>query len=359
MAQGGLAERLDAEMPRVVERELTAGEIPGASGAGVVGDRIVWSAGFGVANRWAGTPATPQTVYVIGSTFKSMVVAALMRQVDAGRIALDDPVDRYLDGLVIQGESRDHPITFRHLLTHTSGLGDAVGSASVWGDSLPLPVPVFLSHALRVSEPPLTAERYSNLAFVLVGHLIERLSGLAFRAYIRDSIWAPLAMSSTAFAPTPEMEERLAMPYVIDSATRRPVAAVRQKAVDYAAGMVYGTATDMAQWLVASLNSATYDGRRILTARSVAAMYTVQYQQFRGPKAGWGDSATGFGLGWWLADRDGHRYIAHSGSVIGYTAFVEGCLTHRAGVVILTNGDHAHESMYRIAAAAMRLADGA
>jgi CubicO group peptidase (beta-lactamase class C family) len=72
-------------------------------------------------NLWARTPAAPNTVYLIGSTFKAMSTIALLQQMEQGKFKLDDRVNDYLTDFKIQGEDPQHPVTFRHLLTHTSG----------------------------------------------------------------------------------------------------------------------------------------------------------------------------------------------------------------------------------------------
>lgn len=126
------------------ERMLLEGNIPSAAVALVAGDRRIWSGGFGTANLWARTPATAETVYIIGSTFKAMSALALLQQMERGAFRLDDPVRGHIPELPIGGEDPDDPITFRHLLTHTSGLGEAHGGFPVWGDSVPPPLEQYL-----------------------------------------------------------------------------------------------------------------------------------------------------------------------------------------------------------------------
>src|SRR5438105_13120276 len=115
-------DRVVADLEPEIQRALLEGKIPSASIALVAGDRVIWTNAYGYSNLWARTPATPNTVYLIGSTFKAMSTIALLQQMEQGKFKLDDRVNDYLTDFKIQGEDPQHPITFRHLLTHTSGL---------------------------------------------------------------------------------------------------------------------------------------------------------------------------------------------------------------------------------------------
>jgi len=167
------AERVVAELEPEIQRTLLAGNIPSASIALVENDRVIWTGAYGYSNLWARTPATPNTVYLIGSTFKTMSTVALFQQMEAGKFKLDDPVNKYLMGFKIQGEDPQHPVTFRHLLTHTSGLPADFGPFPVWGDTVPLSLDDYLRQSLKVSRAPLVKVEYSNTAFTLVGYLVQ------------------------------------------------------------------------------------------------------------------------------------------------------------------------------------------
>jgi CubicO group peptidase (beta-lactamase class C family) len=354
------AERVAHALAPFVEAAMVEGQIPSLTLALVEGDSVLWTGGFGFSNLWARTPAVPETVYLIGSTFKTIAALALLQLRDAGVLALDDPVRRHIVPLAIAGEDGAQPITFRHLLTHTSGLPVAFDGYPVWGDTAPPPLEDYLRDALAVEVPPSTRLEYSNLGFALVGYVVEKHAGIPFRAYIQQHIFDPLDMVSTAFIPTPEMLERLAVPYEIDPDTRRPVPATALKASVWPAGIVYGTVNDLAHWLLANLNGGVYRGRSILSPASVDEAMTRQFDRFKGRVADlWGGDEAGYGLAWWTDVRDGERYFAHSGSVPGYTAFIQGNRDRRLGIAILSNGHRAHPYLIRLADQAMALLAGA
>src|SRR5436853_1234413 len=128
-------DRVVAELEPEIQRTLLAGNIPSASIALIAGDKVIWTNAYGYSNLWARTPATQNTVYLIGSTFKAMSTIALLQQMEQGKFKLDDRVNDYLTDFKIQGEEPQHPVTFRHLLTHTSGLPADFGPFPVWGDT--------------------------------------------------------------------------------------------------------------------------------------------------------------------------------------------------------------------------------
>jgi CubicO group peptidase (beta-lactamase class C family) len=276
---------------------------------------------------------------------------------ERGRFDLDDPVHDYLGGMEIRGEDPTNPVLFRNLLTHTSGMPVDFGPHLVWGETAPLPLETYLADSLRVEAPPLTAVVYSNMAYTLVAWLVQEFSGVPYKEYIRTNVWGPLGMSSTEFDLRPDMEERLAIPYVPDEETGRPVATPRLKANVWPAGITYGTIHDQARWLRFNLGDGTAGDRRLLREETLERMQTLQFPQFAGEEiaGGWGYEDRGYGLTWWTTTHDGEAYFAHSGSVPGYTAFVMGNRGRGHGVVFLTNGHAAHPHLVRLSNLALAL----
>ena len=356
VAQNVNIDRVVSELEPEIQRTLLAGNIPSASIALIAGDRVIWTNAYGYSNLWARTPATPSTVYLIGSTFKAMSTIALLQQVAQGKFKLDDRVNDYLTDFKIQGEDPQHPVTFRHLLTHTSGLPADFGPFPVWGDTVPPSLDEYLRKSLKVTKPPLTSVTYSNMAYTLVAYLVQKFSGVPYKQYIQEHIFTPVEMMSTAFEPRPDMEERLAIPYVVDEKTGSQVGTVRLKASVWPAGIVYGTVLDQANWLITNLNGGVFKEKRIISEQMLDQMFTRQYDQFKGTIENiWGNETAGFGLTWWTQVRDGDRYIAHSGSVPGYTAFLLGNRDRKLGFAIMTNGNRAHPHLFKLADRAIDL----
>lgn len=334
---------------------MLEGKIPSATVALIAGDQVIWTGAYGQSNLWARTPAVPSTVYLIGSTFKAMATVALLQLMEQGKFKLDDRVSDYLTEFKIQGEDPKNPVTFRHLFTHISGLPGDFGPHTVWGDTVPPSLEEYLKTSLKVTRPPMQKEEYSNMAYTLIGYLVQKFSGVPFKKYIKDRLFTPLEMTSTDFYPTTDMEERLSIPYVPDQSGRL-IPAERLKANVWPAGLVYGTVLNQANWLIMNLNGGVFKGKRIIGEQTMEQMMTRQYDKFKGPVEGlWGGAEAGFGLTWWVDVRNGDRYFAHSGSVPGYTAFLLGNRDQKLGFAILTNGNRAHPHLIKLADRAMDL----
>jgi len=349
-------DRLTAKLEPEIQRMMLEGRIPSATIALVHEDRIIWTGAFGYSNLWAHTPAVPNTVYLIGSTFKTMSMFALLQQMEEGKFRLDDRVNHYLDDFKIQGENPRKSVTFRHLLTHVSGLPGDFGPHAVWGETVPPSLKDYLSKSLKLKNQPMTKVIYSNMAYTLIAYLIEKFSGVPYRKYIQEHIFDPLEMKDTAFEPRPDMEERLAIPYIVDKNTGSHVPAIRLKANVWPAGIVYGTVTNQAHWLIANLNRGVFKKHRLIREETFKQVMKRQYNQFNGPiSAGWLNASTGYGLTWWISHRKGDTYFAHSGSVPGFTAFMVGNLDQKTGFAILTNGHKSHKYLYNVAIKAIDL----
>jgi CubicO group peptidase (beta-lactamase class C family) len=349
-------DRLASDLEPEIKRAMEVGKIPSCTVAVVVGDRVIWQQAYGYSNLWSRSPARLDSVYLIGSTFKAMSTVALLQLMEQGKFKLDDLVSQYLTEFKIQGEDPKRPITFRHLLTHTSGLPGDFGPFPLWEDKSPPTLEEYLTASLKVARPPLEKEEYSNMAYSLVGYLVGKLSGVPFKEYVRKNIFTPLEMTSTEFNPRPDMDERLATPYVVDEKSGEQKATTRLRAKVWPAVLVYGTIHDQANWLIANLNGGEFGGKRLISGQTHRQMLTKQYPQFKGPIENiWGGEAAGFGLTWWVEERGGELYFAHSGSVPGYTAFLLGNRTSRLGFAILTNGNRAHSHLLKLADKTMEL----
>ena len=285
-----------------------------------------------------------------------MSAVALLQQMEQGKFKLDDRVNDYLTDFKIQNEDPKNPVTFRHLLTHTSGLPGGFGAFPVWGDTVPPPLDEYLRKELVISKPTGSVVIYSNPAYTLIGYLVQKFSGVPYKKYVQDNVFTPLEMTNTAFEPTPAMDERISMPYIVDEKTGSQIPAIRVKASVWPAGIVYGTVHDQANWLIVNLNGGEFKGKRVISEKTLDQMFTRQYDQFKGGIEGiWGNETAGFGLTWWSQVRDGDRYFAHSGSLSGYTAFLLGNRDRKFGFAILTNGNRAHPHLFKLADLAMDL----
>lgn len=336
-----------ATLEREIRRRMATDHLPSVSVALVRDGAVVWKAAFGFANMWAKTPATPDTLYSTGSTFKTVNATAVMRVVEQGKLALDEPVGPRLGDDAPRQPEGAAPITLRHLLTHASGLPTSGNTVPLWDRALPADLHTATSRLVADAAPGRRTV-YSNVGFALAGRLAGEAAGLAFEEVVRREVLTPLGMTHTTFSPTGPEVERLALPY---ARTKDGVAALRQVRFDvWPAGDVYTTAEDLATFLAAHLEGGALKGTRVLTEASCAEMHRRQFFRDQG--------RTGFGLAFLVDETPGRRTIRHDGLVPGLTAEMAGDLDRRVGVVLLANLSEGNRPLGALARVALTLLRG-
>lgn len=300
----------------------TAG-IPAISVAVVQGGRVAWAGAFGYANVAARVPATTDTYFSTGSTFKFVTSTAILQLVEGGLVTLDTPLNE------IVGPEHAVPgaddVTLRHLLSHHSGLEGPVKTVPLWSREAPITPVEILAQTRRVG-PPGVKYRYCNECYGILGYVIEEVSGQPYDEYIAEHILNPLGIDVKApSVPGPRVVERLALPYGLEDGKPVPVAQVRFNV--FAAGDVYLRASDMARLLAAHLNGGVYGEARILDPASVAEMDTPQFEDSR------------YGLGINTTRLNGHAILLHNGSIPGFKAVMTGDPETGCGVYVMANSN--------------------
>jgi CubicO group peptidase (beta-lactamase class C family) len=176
--------------------------------------RIVLRKAWGLADRQAGTRNTPDTRFRIGSMNKMFTAVATLQLVEAGRLALDDPIGDHLPDY--PNEDVAAKVTVRHLLTHTGGTGDIFGpefdqnrlQLREHGDYVRLYGSRGLAH-----EPGARFD-YSNYGYVLLGALIEAVSGQSYYDYVHENVYRPAGMTATGSLPESEQLPKRAVGYM-------------------------------------------------------------------------------------------------------------------------------------------------
>ena len=188
--------------------------VPSVSIALVRGDSIVWKAAFGYANVRTKTPATTDTLYSTGSTFKSATATALMQLQEQGKFKLDEPVNKYLGDVQVQDRLQaEKPVTFRHMLSHWSGLTAGAETKPLWGRELPKSLEKMVAGLYSV-RPPETKWEYNNWAYGMAGLLVQKISGEEYEKYMVEHVLVPLGVTTPhPVYPSPEMVEVMALPY--------------------------------------------------------------------------------------------------------------------------------------------------
>ena len=325
------------EIDRYIEQQLKRLKIPGAALAIVEGDQIVHQRGFGQ-TRPGGMPPSPLTPFVLGSVTKSFTALAVMQLVEAGKVDMDAPVQRYLPWFRVADPQASAQMTVRQLLNQTSGLS----SVSGW-----VPLDDFDSSpgagerqaralaTLQLSRPPGSAFEYSNMNYNLLGLIVEAVSGESYAAYIQDHIFGPLDMRHSYTTRTEAQQNGLALGHRYWFAY--PVAApdLPLPRGSLPAGYLLSSTEDMSHYLIAQLNEGRYGDAQILSPAGIAEMHcpAAEFSMM-------GVSLGQYGMGWFINDRDQVRIVSHSGVVPDFFAYMAIVPEQKKGLVLLLNADH-------------------
>jgi CubicO group peptidase (beta-lactamase class C family) len=292
--------------------------VPSIAAAVLRDGELIWETAVGVADVEAGVEATPDTQYRIGSITKTFTAAAIMQLRDAGKLDLEDTLDRHVEGAA-------HTPTIRRLLSHASGLQRETHDDS-WL-TLRFAQPDELLETLAQAElvlPSGARFHYSNLAFALLGIVVERVSGRPYMDYVRERLFEPVGLTRVSFEPdSPAAKGYLAQPYADGVWGTIGV----ETGAWASAGQLWGTAGDICRWGAFLADP----DESVLAASSAEEMRTVQaisdHERWQ----------SGYGLGLGLS-RDGERILAgHSGSMPGFIAQLLFSAKEKVVAAALTN----------------------
>jgi CubicO group peptidase (beta-lactamase class C family) len=229
-------QRWEREFAAFVEAGLAQTHTPGLGVAMVRGGQTIFAAGYGLADVQARRAVTPDTAFHLASVSKVVTGAAMLRLLEQRKYQLDEPVGPHLDFTVQHPRFPDVPITFRHLLTHTSSISDAqYGQTPAFtvagGPSLPLRefLAGYLSPGGRwysaadcfSAAQPGAAWSYSNVATALLGYLAGRLGPAPLDVLTQQHFFQPLHARHTAWRVADIAPQHLAKPYqVVEGALR-------------------------------------------------------------------------------------------------------------------------------------------
>jgi D-alanyl-D-alanine carboxypeptidase len=290
--------------------------LPGLSLVVVKNGKIVKAAAYGLSDRERRTPAAPETVYKIGSVSKQFIATGIMLLVQEGRVAVDDPISRYLDGTPPAWQ----PITIRHLLTHTGGIIRESPAFDPWKVQSDAEV-IKAAYAVPLRFPPGTKWEYCNVGYFALAQVITRVAGQPWHQFLEEKVFRPAGMSMTAPTNiTPTLPNR-AVGYTGNANAR--------VADDWRAmrpsGAFLSTVLDLAKWDALLYTDA------VLSPATRRQMWTPARLNDGTP--------VDYGFGWTVQTRNGHRVVSHGGALPGFKAQLVRFVDDGVTVAVLTNGD--------------------
>ncbi len=337
---------LDEHVPELMRE---AG-LPGFSIAVVKDGRTVHAAGFGARDPQKNLPATPDTLYGIGSVTKSFVAIAVLQLAEQGKLKLDDPVSLHVP---LELGRPGQPITIRHLLTHSPGFPNLGTSTVLLSRGLGADTGIPMSSAAdfyrfvngardEIVFAPGEHFFYNNAAWRMLGHVVQERSGIPFHRYIKQRILDPLGMSRSTIDVAVALRDPdhlvphrkgkngpEATPFPYPDPEDNPGFSFLS-----AAGGILSSASEMARYVSAQIEQGQFPGGRLATADAFAAMQSLQIET---GESHYGKVGYGYGLSV-TPGFLGHKLVSHGGSISVSTAHMAFIPDLKLGVVMMGNG---------------------
>jgi CubicO group peptidase (beta-lactamase class C family) len=324
-------DRLDA----AVEAERATQRIPGVGIAIVRGGVVVKVQGYGLANVEHQVPVKPETIFQSGSLGKQFTAAAVMLQVEDGKLALDDQLTRFYPDAP-PGWSR---ITIRNLLNHTSGIAD-YGRADVdyrrdYGDEEFARV----AFGLKLEFPPGARFSYSNTGYALLGFIVRKVSGRFYGDVLAERVFAPLGMKTARVIGEADIVPNRAAGYELKDGELKNQDWVSPQLNTMADGSLYLSLLDLVAW------------DRGLRARAV--LRPASWEQIFTPATLRDGTRTQYGFGWRLFEAAGQKVERHAGAWQGFKTEIARFLGSDLTVIVLCNLAQAEPAGFTDALAAL------
>jgi CubicO group peptidase (beta-lactamase class C family) len=322
--KAGAQQNLTAEFDRLVRAQYANPEAPGAAVLVAKKGEILYRNAVGLANLELGTALSPDQVFRIGSITKQFTAAAILQLAEQGKLSLDDEITRFLPDYPTQGER----ITIEHLLTHTSGIRSYTAmkefDASVRRrDFSPLELIGFFKDQPMDFKPG-TQWRYNNSGYIVLGYIIEKVSGQSYTQYVAENLFKPLGMHNSYYgAIEPVIKNRVAG--YVQAGEKGPYANAPYWSmhIPYAAGALVSTVDDLYTWTRA------LHGGKVIGPESLKKA-TTPYRLADG-------SSSRYGYGLQLGYLFGSPTVEHTGGIPGFTTDMLYLPAEDVCVVVLTN----------------------
>jgi CubicO group peptidase (beta-lactamase class C family) len=290
---------VDAKVDDFVRGEMQSQHIPGFSLLVNKDGKMAMAKGFGLANVEHQVPVKPETIFQSGSVGKQFTATAVMLLVEDGKVGLDDTISKYLTNVPPSWDN----IRVRHLLTHTSGLGDYPSDFDLRRD--------YTEDQLlaKVTTTPLKFQpgekwSYSNLGYLTLGILISKVSGKFYGDVLQERIFKPLGMTTARIISEANIITNRAAGYRLVDGQLKNQEWVSPTMNSTGDGSLYLTVYDLAKW------DASLYAEKILKRSSLDQMWTPVTLN---------DGKTHpYGFGWFVVEVRGHRLIHHGGSWQGF-----------------------------------------
>ena len=281
---------------------LAESRAPSVAFAVIRGNDTLAFGAHGLADIAAWRAPTASTIYEIGSITKQFTSSAIMRLVDQGKLKLDDDLSKYVPQFPLQGKH----VSIRQLLNHTSGIHSYTSSPDwqkTWNTELSPDAIVKFVAADTFDFAPGAAYRYNNTGYVLLGMVIEKVTGQKYARYLDEQFFKPLGLRQTSYCPSHTTDPAFALGY-----SKGPNGTTRAQFLDlshpFAAGALCSTVGDLAKW------ERALDAGKVVSPASYALMTTADTTN--------NGRRINYGFGLVPGVFNGHKTISHTGGINGF-----------------------------------------
>ncbi|GIN73153.1 penicillin-binding protein [Bacillus sp. J14TS2] len=317
-----------------IAREMKRQHLPGLSLGIVKDDHILYLKGYGHADP-SGRPVTPDTPFGLGSISKSLTAMAVLQLAEQGKIDLDAPVQRYLQGFQYQTGDKTkansaNTITVRHLLNQTSGFSQISTFSNTLSshndqEALEKNAMSYAEQFLHETNIKEHSFQYSNANYVLLGYIVQQITDQSYGDYIKEHIFRPLSMNNSFITHDEAIKHGLATPYRrifgYNVAYDGPYIYIPG---DLPAGYLYSSAKDMSHYLISQINGGQFEDDTLLSSESIQLMQTE-------PIPGT------YAMGWQSDNVGGFPVIGHPGGSIGFQSQTWIVPEQKLGVIVFAN----------------------
>jgi len=320
------ASESEANLAKTIDETLTQTYKPNEPGASVIvvkDGKVILRKGYGMANLELGVPVEPDMVFRLGSVTKQFTAVAILMLAERGKLSLDDDLTKFLPDYPTKGQK----ISIEHLLTHTSGIKNYTSLPewlAAWRKDVTVKEIVDLFKDQPMDFAPGEKWSYSNSGYILLGAIIERVSGQTYQDFMQQNIFTPLGMKHSHYDNTARLIPRRVNGYSKTSEGYQN-AAYLSMTQPFSAGALMSSVDDLALW----------DG----------ALYTEKLVKQESLKRAWtphllnNNKSAHYGYGWSMSAYESHPIIEHSGGVNGFATYALRLPADRIFVAILTNRD--------------------
>ena len=398
--------RNEEELLQFIESTMETHLIPGLSVSIVKDDNIVWEKQLGYANIDNDIFVDESTMFILSSISKTITATALMQLFEDGLFNLNDDIDDYLPFNVSHPDYPLVPITFKMLLTHSSGIKDNWSVMTYYDGDPQLELSYYLNQYLTpegdfynsnlnfTNSMPGTNHTYTNNGAALIGLLVEEISNQAFNDYCSENIFEPLSMNN-AFWFLSEIDnlDQIASPYQVtggsgdscyiigcgiydqsnpcfcdsacvdygdccsdyedvcgeDGTGSNPGNLIEYENygyADYPSGQLRTTSNNLAKFMSAYMNDGVYNGVRILDSETIELIKAIHYPTVNSMQ----------GLMWYYKNENGRTLFGHNGGDIGSSTEMFISFSDNLGIVLLTNSNN-YNAMIQIENAILDFAE--